>query len=49
MSERFDEKSLFADIVKQWGAYGAHADVFLAMINEIERLKKEVEKNNESD
>lgn len=41
-SDRFDERTLLADVVKQWGEYGAHADLVAWMIAEIERLRNDL-------
>lgn len=37
--DSFNEQSLLADIIKQWGEHGAHAEVCTFMINEITNLR----------
>lgn len=34
----FNEQTLYAEITKVWGHHGAHAEVFRAMQNEIDRM-----------
>jgi len=35
----FNEEALLAEIIQQWGEYGAHAEVCTFMINEIKNLR----------
>lgn len=44
MSSMFDEYSLLADVIEKWGEHGAHADLLRWMIDEIDRLRKEVDR-----
>ena len=40
-STRFDEKALRADIVKQWGEFGAHVEVFDELLAEIQAARQQ--------